>query len=55
MVVVNCPICHKRRLLGLESIITVGSTDAGMTVDFYCSCGGRGTMIMGNRPGALSV
>jgi hypothetical protein len=48
MVVVNCPACHKRRLLGLESITGLERTNVGLTVEYRCSCGWMGSTPMHN-------
>lgn len=46
MVVVNCPACHKNRLLGLESITDLVTTNVGMAFDYRCPCGGGGTILL---------
>ena len=46
MIVVDCKNCGKRRLLDLNSLTSLESTDIGIRVTYKCSCDGQGSMLL---------
>lgn len=44
MIVVNCRNCQKRRLLDLNSLTSMETTQIGIRVTYQCSCRADGAM-----------
>ena len=44
MMVVECSNCRKRRLLSLEAITEMHSTESGISVTYTCACKAVGHM-----------